>query len=184
MKQQHPEDSAVFPKAFTWIILLVVFLPVQFEAQWLLPRAVIASGNVTGSGNNYAIKGTIGQSIIGPAKSQSHAGFFGFWYNINNVTVQVRRIDGSVLDRFVISEVYPNPATGSVTCVFTVPARGSIRLSLYDMLGHEVQILESHEREGGRYELNVSLRGLPVGYYLLRVDWNNTSRGIPLTVLR
>jgi hypothetical protein len=68
-------------------------------------------------------------------------------------------------------QVYPNPASGSATIAYTVPAgRQPVSLAVYNALGQRVRALASTEQAGSQ---QFALGSLPAGAYLVKLQIGN-----------
>ncbi|MBO6574172.1 MAG: T9SS type A sorting domain-containing protein [Rhodothermales bacterium] len=72
---------------------------------------------------------------------------------------------------------YPNPFNPTTTFGYTLPVGSDVRLSVFDMLGREVEVLESGFRAAGAHEARFDASGLPSGLYMYRI----TGPGFVLT---
>lgn len=64
----------------------------------------------------------------------------------------------------------PNPSTGSARLAYTLPARASVQVSLYDLMGRELRRLQEGTLPAGDQALTLDAAGLPDGVYLLRLS--------------
>lgn len=138
-------------------------------AQLVLQRSVIAQGAVSASGGGVSMSATVGQPIVGTARDNTHAGFFGFWYTPDRVVVSVERIEGPRPDAPSIEAIYPNPARGEARVHFAVASAGVVRVTLHDMLGRELSTLDRSFRDAGRYILTLPSGQLSPGLYFVRL---------------
>lgn len=76
---------------------------------------------------------------------------------------------------FFVYQNYPNPFNPSTVIKFNLPIRQLVTLTIYDMLGREVAVLLSEERDSGLNELVIDLRkfNLSSGTYFYRVKSGN-----------
>jgi hypothetical protein len=139
-------------------------------AQTVLHRSVIAQGAVSASGGGGSVSATLGQPIIGTARASAHAGFFGFWYTPDRIVVNVERFTGPKPESASIESIYPNPAHGVVSIHFAVHGTGVTRVTVHDMLGRELCVLDNSFREAGRYALTFAPRQLAPGLYFVRLN--------------
>ena len=79
---------------------------------------------------------------------------------------------------------FPNPATTTATVRYELPKSGSVRITLYDVLGRRVATLVDEEIEVGRHRHTFSVSRLASGAYFLRIDAEGTTRNQPLKVVR
>ena len=89
-----------------------------------------------------------------------------------------------VPDRLTFLTPYPNPAAGTATLSYTLPASGPVRIAVYNVLGQEVAVLAQGEARAGRVERHVDLSRLPSGSYFVRLTAAGQDRTQRLTVVR
>jgi|GEM_PF-5057527 len=65
---------------------------------------------------------------------------------------------------------YPNPTVNRTTISFNVPYDGPVRITLYDVLGRELDELLSRHVLKGNHEVIVDMNRLPVGLYFYRLE--------------
>ncbi|MCH8033065.1 MAG: DUF2341 domain-containing protein [Bacteroidetes bacterium] len=75
--------------------------------------------------------------------------------------------------KFELSQNYPNPFNPSTTISFTLAVNEIVSLSVYNMLGEEIQILQKGFLEAGMYSYNFNAEGLPSGFYIYKLSSNN-----------
>jgi|GEM_PF-1481905 len=165
------------------VMLLVTGCVTTVSAQQHLSRSTAASGCVAASDGSHRILGTIGQSAIGTAKNSTQAGFFGFWYNHSNTTVDVKTVQHAPSADFELIGMYPQPTRNHITCVVRLPGRGSVQFAVYGILGNVIQHGSMRMWNAGTYRLQLTLPPLPSGIYLLQTRWNSQTRTQRLTVL-
>jgi hypothetical protein len=69
--------------------------------------------------------------------------------------------------------LFPNPATTHITVSFDLSQNERVSISLYDMLGRSVGVLENSDFCSGRHSINYDLRNIPEGVYLLILSTNH-----------
>lgn len=77
--------------------------------------------------------------------------------------------------QFNLAQNYPNPFNPSTQIRFELPQAGLVKLSVYDLLGHEVQTLVHERMPAGAQQIVFDGAGLPSGVYLCRLSFNNHS---------
>jgi glucose/arabinose dehydrogenase len=98
-------------------------------------------------------------------------------YAVAYGTGRLYRITGPATDtgssesplRFSLSESFPNPFNPSTTIRYEVPVTSAIRLSVFDLLGHEVRVLVDSTVHAGSHEATLDATGLASGMYLYRL---------------
>jgi hypothetical protein len=85
-------------------------------------------------------------------------------------------------EAFRLEQNYPNPFNPSTVIRFAVPVRlapgetsagpglREVRLTVYDILGHEVAVLVHDRMAPGEYTASFNATGLPSGVYLYRLS--------------
>jgi hypothetical protein len=63
----------------------------------------------------------------------------------------------------------PNPFSGRATLTVTLAEAGTVRLTVYDLLGREVRVLADGPLAAGAHRVALDGAGLPAGVYLVRL---------------
>lgn len=96
-------------------IMAACALPAALQAQWTLPRSVIAGGGVSASGGTYTLDATAGQPEASPAATGGGYSLTGgFWRSATVVPVVQPRIEAESLIGDQIRLSWPVTATGFV----------------------------------------------------------------------
>ncbi|MDX1419739.1 MAG: zinc-dependent metalloprotease [Rubricoccaceae bacterium] len=66
-------------------------------------------------------------------------------------------------------DLYPNPMDARATVRYAVGAAGTVRVSVYDVLGREVAVLADGTHGAGTHAVGFDAQGLPSGVYVVRV---------------
>jgi hypothetical protein len=82
------------------------------------------------------------------------------------------RSDGEVHPSLetALTEIYPNPASGSATIFFSLSRSQKVSLKLFDMTGRLVATLEDEIFEEGENEFHWNTSGTNAGVYFLRME--------------
>ncbi len=78
-------------------------------------------------------------------------------------------------DRFNLGQNYPNPFNPSTTINYAVPEQSIIKISVFNVLGEETEVLLNNVVESGYYTLNWIAYDLPSGIYILRLEARSVS---------
>jgi len=84
--------------------------------------------------------------------------------------VSVPELPSAQPTNFVLMQNYPNPFNPSTTIKFELPNSSVVKLSVYDMLGREVSVLEKERRDAGVHEVTFDGSGLSSGVYFYRLQ--------------
>ena len=95
--------------------------------------------------------------------------------------IGIRPISTQVPDQFYLFQNYPNPFNPSTKLKFSIPlSRGvpegrgvSVRITIFDILGHEISTLVNERLLPGTYEVEWSASDHPSGLYFYRLESNN-----------
>lgn len=80
------------------------------------------------------------------------------------------RIIASTPDGFSLEQNYPNPFNPATVLSFSIPSPGSVKLSVYDILGREAAVLVSDVLSGGTYDVSFNAFGMGSGVYIYRLE--------------
>ena len=122
--------------------------------------------NVVGAYTNQArvrVRDAVRQNIL----DESDANFVIF---VDPVGVS----DGALPAQLALSAPAPNPSRGLTTMELSLPARGEVRIDVYDVAGRRVQVLSSGARGAGVHRIewdgqDASGSRAGAGVYLVRV---------------
>jgi hypothetical protein len=79
---------------------------------------------------------------------------------------------------------YPNPTSGQATLEYTLPEAKEVRLTVYDVLGRQVAVLDQGRKQAGRHEARLDGTGLSSGVYFGRLRVGDKTRTQKITVVR
>ncbi len=79
--------------------------------------------------------------------------------------------DNSLLPHdFDLSQNYPNPFNPATTIEYKVPEASNVKITVYDALGKQVEVLKDGFQNAGTYTLNFNGSNLASGIYLYRME--------------
>jgi hypothetical protein len=76
---------------------------------------------------------------------------------------------------FRLEQNYPNPFNPSTTIEFTIPNKGNYNLSVYNILGQLVKVLNEGEFEPGYYKTDFNAAQFASGVYIYRLNGSNVN---------
>ncbi|MFI5236993.1 MAG: T9SS type A sorting domain-containing protein [Ignavibacteriales bacterium] len=83
-------------------------------------------------------------------------------------------IDVNGVLSFNLEQNYPNPFNPSTSIKYSVPEAGSIRLSVFNIVGEEVAVLVDGFSQSGFFEVSFDASNLPSGVYLYKLQSENS----------
>lgn len=85
---------------------------------------------------------------------------------------------------FELIQNYPNPFNPSTKIKFNLPEAGNVKLTVYNLLGQEVEILINNFKEAGSHIVDFKANGLNSGVYLYRIESNGLSEVKKMTLIK
>ncbi len=112
----------------------------------------------------------------------------GFWNdNVKNNLIAIGDNPNSVKEdelpsEYKLEQNYPNPFNPSTTIKFSLPVRSEVKLSIFNLLGQEIETLFQGEKEAGSYEYVFENKSLSTGvyFYVLESQQSRLSRKMML----
>lgn len=141
-------------------------LPDIFQISWGEPDSVI----VPGASHDYTV-------VFIPAEIQEYMDEITI---INNAAAATITLEGEGLDvsvngdpslipkEFVLYPSYPNPFNLTATLSYGLPSSAEISLSVFDLEGRQVALLEEGFRPAGVHTVKFNASGLASGMYFVR----------------
>jgi len=78
----------------------------------------------------------------------------------------------TIVKDFTLDSAYPNPFNPSTVIPFSLKEQGNVKVSVYDIMGREVDIIADRVFSSGQHRVIFDANGLSSGIYLIRV-WHN-----------
>ena len=86
--------------------------------------------------------------------------------------------------KFELNQNYPNPFNPSTAIKFSLPTAGNVKLSVYNLLGQEVQTLLNGFMEAGVHTVNFNAKNINSGIYLYKLEANGLTSVRKMTLLK
>jgi len=120
--------------------------------------AVDASGNIYVTGESAA--------AIGPGSDYATIKY-------SQTATSVGQISSETLENYSLSQNYPNPFNPTTKIQFAIPVSGFVSLSVFDVLGKEVDVLVNENKAAGNYEVDFDASKLTGGIYFYKLQTGN-----------
>jgi hypothetical protein len=147
-------------------ILLLAVASTRGSAAMQMRAQVVASGAADMTGEDFAIRCTIGQPGTGVINTAWHIDNVGFWapvwWSSSDTPEPVAVLPAS----FALRAVSPNPVAERTEIRFAVPKRSIVSVKLYDPAG---RALFDGWSEPGDQAAQLDASGLPGGVYFCRM---------------
>jgi flagellar hook assembly protein FlgD len=79
---------------------------------------------------------------------------------------------------------YPNPFNPSTTIRFSVPVTGNVKVTVYDMLGQEIETLTNDARPAGEHEIQWAPKNISSGMYIFRLEAGSFVQSKKMTLVK
>lgn len=96
--------------------------------------------------------------------------------------VRERRADP--VGGFMLAQNFPNPFNPTTTIRFALPARMRVKLTVFNVLGQQVAVLQDGEQDAGDHSVQFDAGGFSSGVYFYRLQGGNFTETRRLLVLR
>jgi hypothetical protein len=95
---------------------------------------------------------------------------WGIQFNNQTITgINNNEISG-IPTRFSLHQNYPNPFNPTTTIKFDLPKDVKVKITVFDILGREVETLVNELKKAGSYSLHVSAEGWASGVYFYKIE--------------
>ncbi len=113
---------------------------------------------------------------------------FGYWQNEKNIVlgsfnpdtvnfymtginvIGIAPVSGVIPKTFSVSQNYPNPFNPVTRISFDIPKNSPVKLSVFDMLGREVEVIVNTQLAAGRYSAEWNAVNYSSGIYFYRIS--------------
>ena len=135
-----------------------------------------STSNLNGNATVWAQEGsnTIGNVVCTMVKGRDADDFVAVGTHSMGVfsSTGVTSVQGesTLAENYSLLQNYPNPFNPSTTIEFTLPAAGEVKLSLFDALGSEVDVIAAKDFSAGNHSINYNASNLPSGVYFYRLE--------------
>lgn len=91
----------------------------------------------------------------------------------------------TAINDFILNQNYPNPFNPSTQIEFYLPISGNVNLSVFNVLGQEIQTLINHEySNSGKHTIEFNGEDLPSGIYLYKLQVDDYSKVKKMILLK
>jgi hypothetical protein len=105
-------------------------------------------------------------------------------YHESDQLVGIERENRKVTEEFHLGDVYPNPFNAAFTIPLTLDKAAPVNLTLYDVTGRLVKVIENGIRPAGEYRIAVDCRDLSSGIYLLRSNITESKKTVKVVLVK
>jgi len=102
---------------------------------------------------------------------------------VNSVT-DVKTINETIPDNFILMQNYPNPFNPATTISFSLPSKSFVSLKVFDALGREVATLVNEELSAGNHSRQWNGENMSSGIYFYRLQAGSFTETKKLILLK
>ena len=88
------------------------------------------------------------------------------------------------VDKFELSQNFPNPFNPSTSIKFSLPAASNVKLSVFNLLGQEVKTLVNGFKTAGSHTITFDASELSSGIYIYKIEANNFTQSRKMTLIK
>lgn len=109
----------------------------------------------------------------------------GVWFaDISEFSTAVKASNTAINESFELMQNYPNPFNPSTNIQFKIPEAGKIKLSVFDYLGREIDVLADGFFTAGIHNIKFEARNLASGVYIYKLTAGKYSAANKLILLK
>jgi hypothetical protein len=155
------------------------------NAQNQVKSSVLGNGGGVTSNGSFRTLSTLGQTLMGTTANASNTIHPGFWFQTIDIFTSIEQIPSETIpEEFRLEQNYPNPFNPTTTIEFALPKQSVVSLTLYDILGREIEVLIDDELKSGVYKVTFQADALPSGIYFYRIQADGFIKAKILTLLK
>ncbi len=102
------------------------------------------------------------------------------WGNITSV----QNISSGVPSEFSLEQNYPNPFNPETNIEFSIPKASFVTLSVYDILGREIEKLVNDNLSAGQYNVRFNASNYPSGVYFYKIEAPGFSKTNKMLIIK
>ena len=96
-----------------------------------------------------------------------------FYVSDEPVIAGINNISSEIPENFSLLQNYPNPFNPVTMLKFQIPRNGFVKLTVFDMLGKEIETLVNEDLHAGTYEYEWNGINMPSGVYFYKLTAGN-----------
>jgi hypothetical protein len=107
------------------------------------------------------------------------------FYLSDSATVSVEDLkQNPIAEDYILYQNYPNPFNPNTHISFSIPQAGQTKISVYDMLGTEVEVLLNEYMGAGLHQIQFNAKNLSSGIYIYRIESGNFTQAKRMILLK
>ena len=148
-------------------------------------EAALQHATLSGNPSGYTFSGTYVTNTSAYAGNKYHSD----WYITVSITpyttpTAVSTVPNNIPNAYQLYANYPNPFNPSTMISYDIPVASNVNLTVYDILGREVQTLVNQKQNAGKYGVRFDASRLSSGVYFYRIVAGNYVATRKMAVLK
>jgi hypothetical protein len=86
--------------------------------------------------------------------------------------------------KFELYQNYPNPFNPVTDIKYDVPKESFVKMTIYDLLGREVDVIMNETKKAGRYTVKWNPENLPSGVYIYNMTAGDFEKTMKMVLLK
>ncbi len=133
--------------------------------------SLIASWGAPNAGDSLRVRWSVRAYTLLDSLPSSNQ----FLVTIVRGVIGIQPISSTIPAEFFITPNYPNPFNPTTKIKFGLPASANVKLTVYDMLGKQVDLLVNSSLEAGEYEADWNAGNFASGIYIYKIEARDNS---------
>lgn len=96
-------------------------------------------------------------------------------YGKIGIITSINSDDQVIVKNYGLEQNYPNPFNPETRIAYTLPVNGKVKLTVYNLLGQQVQILVDANQKAGSHTIKFNAEGLSSGIYFYQLKGEGVS---------
>jgi hypothetical protein len=139
--------------------------------------------NDTANSNSSSI--SISGSVVHVVWQDTRDGNYEIYYERNPTgNVGIQNISTEIPSAYSLSQNYPNPFNPATNIKFAIPKNEFVKITVFDMLGKEIETLVNEQLQPGTYETNWNASNYPSGVYFYKLSAGDFSETKKMLLLK
>ena len=88
----------------------------------------------------------------------------------NEIVTNISNQKNTIPLNYELLQNYPNPFNPVTRIIYKIPKESYVKITVYDLLGHEIKTLANEEKSAGSYDITFNAANLPSGIYFYRLQ--------------
>ncbi|MBE2216948.1 MAG: T9SS type A sorting domain-containing protein [Ignavibacteria bacterium] len=105
-------------------------------------------------------------------------------YKVWGSYVGIQQISTEIPQSFSLSQNYPNPFNPTTNFEFRIADFGLVRLTVFDAIGREIEVLVNQQMHPGTYEVSWDASTYPSGVYYYRLEAGSFAKTKKMVLIR